>query len=328
MSSRIQLIVILMLSVLSFSFRVYGYGDFERARKAVVKIIVDNGNKIGTGSIVKMEDDKAIILTAWHVVSNGGMISGDIEVCFFGMNSVPFKAEVLIETINVKDDIVCLIVENVPRDLATVSIASARKFEGREEVFVIGHLTNGPGWNFITTRVINKLGTSFVLMSHCVIDSGSSGAPVFNKRAEMIAMIQEISRTDKTDPKAETKIEFSLALEADPIISSIREFKLGPLPQVGMPLRRKAGWALSGTGVVSTFGASFAYYYYRQAQHNWEKAKTTAESDKYGDQRKVRGGITASLTAIALTDKSTGRQCDPGYSLLLKTSSKSLKGHI
>jgi len=111
-------------------------------------------------------------------------------------------------------------------------------------------------------------------------------------------MIQDISNIGKT--------EFCLALESDTIISSIRDFKLGPLPRVGMPLRRKAGWALSGTGVVSTFGVAFAYYYYRQAQHNWEKAKTTAESDKYGVQRKVRGGITASLTAVALTTGITG----------------------
>ena len=272
----------------------HGYGNFEKARSAIVKIFVDDGKQIGTGSIISVKNDEAIILTARHVLlDESGVLFNDIEIEFFDS---PMRFIVPDKNVQeyVKNDIAIITVPDAPHNLPTISLGSTEKFKGRDEVFVISHLIYGTDWNFIMTRVINKYDTDYVVLSYGVIDSGSSGAPVLNKEAEMIAMIRDIKSPGYTSPTV------AYALLSDVIIKSIQRYNLGPLKQAGLPLRKKVGWVLLVTGMLSSVGTVFSYHYYKETQGNWVKATTPEESDKYDRQRRTRGWITltSGVTAV------------------------------
>ena len=85
-----------LLGVLSVTFffpALLWAQDIAQIKKGVVKITaqVDGKNKIGSGIIVKLEEDHAYIVTASHV------IEGDPQpnVMFFSAPHRPFRARVL-----------------------------------------------------------------------------------------------------------------------------------------------------------------------------------------------------------------------------------------
>ena len=111
--------------------------DITQVKKGVVKITaqVEGKNRVGSGIIVKLEEDHAYIVTASHV------IEGDQQpnVMFFSAPHRPFRARVLgLEGGNPAGLAALLIEGKIPPDLQALNLDQTTSISGGEAITLIG----------------------------------------------------------------------------------------------------------------------------------------------------------------------------------------------
>jgi len=153
-----SLCVLLLLAVL-FPHALWAQ-DIAQVKKGVVKITaeVEGKNQIGSGIIVKLEEDHAYIVTASHV------IEGDPQpnVMFFSAPHRPFRARVLgLEGGNPAGLAALLIEGKLPPDLRALNLDQTTSVGGGEAITLIGFpQLEGSLWTVTTGTLSGRRGSA------------------------------------------------------------------------------------------------------------------------------------------------------------------------
>ena len=158
--------------------------DLDVLKAAVVKIRANTG-QVGSGFIVRVEQDKVFIITAAHV------IAGDPqpEVEFFSERNVPIKGAVL-PGAEVNDDVrgLALVMvrgkEFLSKGIQSLAFGLATDLvSGGEEALVIGHPGGGGDWAVVKRHISNRVGRDITLDPG--VRSRFSGGPILVKNKVM-----------------------------------------------------------------------------------------------------------------------------------------------
>lgn len=172
---------------------VIGTLDTARLKAGVVKITATEGDKtkVGTGFIVKLDSDIVYIVTAAHVVS------GDAQprVQFFPQEDVSVQA--MVRHSEGGDEVTGLALlvmrgkNNIPSGLTVLTLASASRLSGNEEIVVIGHPRGACDWSILRGGIASRKGRYMTLDAN--IDEGNSGGPIIHS-GEVVGLVGGVTR--------------------------------------------------------------------------------------------------------------------------------------
>jgi formylglycine-generating enzyme required for sulfatase activity len=168
--------------------------DTAYLRKGVVRITAappGQNQKVGTGFIVRLEKDLAYIVTAAHVVE------GDPQpkVQFFPQEDVSVQATV--RHSEGGDEVTGLALQvvrgknNLPSGLTVLTLASASRLSGNEEILVIGHPRGAGDWAILKGSIASRQGRYMTVDAN--IDEGNSGGPIIHS-GEVVGLIGGVTR--------------------------------------------------------------------------------------------------------------------------------------
>jgi len=148
----------------------------ELLKLGVVKITSGTGDdeEQGTGIIVKLEQNKAYIATAAHVVDTGG----PHWVTFYTDQQSPVSAEVLgLDAQNPKGLAALVVKGKLPEGLRALPLATTRQIGGGEEVKIIGFpvVVTVP-WAVTAGSITGLDGGTLIFSGEA--DNGNSGGPL------------------------------------------------------------------------------------------------------------------------------------------------------
>jgi TPR repeat protein len=150
--------------------------DIAQVKKGVVKITaqVEGKQRVGSGVIVKVDDDHVYLVTASHV------IEGDPQpnVFFYAAPHRSFRARVLGLEGDDPAGLAALLVEGkIPSDLVALHLDQATKVSGGEPITLIGFpRAEGAMWTVTTGTLSGRKGTALSFSG--TADEGNSGGPV------------------------------------------------------------------------------------------------------------------------------------------------------
>ena len=204
---RIALAACFILLVGLAQEELVGAQDVARLQSGVVKITAkppQGTTNVGTGFIVRLDNDAAYIVTAAHVVA------GDThpKVEFFTKRNLPVTAEVLgLEGDDEVRGLALVVVrgqENLPKVLTASSLAGATRLTGGEDIVVIGFPRNAGPWAIVKGNISSRQGRDiyFSPPSNPAIPAGrssrvakSSAWSVREVNQSVEALRLEVSRT-------------------------------------------------------------------------------------------------------------------------------------
>ena len=166
--------------------------NLEAAKSSVVRIVSptpEGKPRVGTGFVIKVEDDLAYIVTASHVVE--GDPAPQVE--FFARRNRLVQASVVKLEGGDPKGIALLMVrgtQNMPPGLPALAFAPSRDVQGGEEVTVIGFGQGQGDWAVIRAH-ITSVARDFKLDGR--IEEGNSGGPVL-KDWQVVALVTSVDR--------------------------------------------------------------------------------------------------------------------------------------
>ena len=150
--------------------------DVTELKPGIVKIkaFLEGNRKIGTGFVVRLEKDVAVVVTASHVVEGAKRI----EVSFFGDSIRSFSGTVIKTKPGDERGLAALKVEGlVPSNVKVLDWDRDYRVHGGEPVTLIGHpRTVDTSW-VVTTGSISGVGAEEVFFD-AKADEGDSGGPL------------------------------------------------------------------------------------------------------------------------------------------------------
>jgi hypothetical protein len=170
----------------------------ERARYSVVRISVNAGNRVGSGSIIKVEGTRGYILTAYHVLArteNPAMpdietLSQDVEVELF--TGVRLKASPSVRWVDTNNDIAVFTVENLPSQSPPPALPwpSSSTVHDGQQLFCLGHpIGSGVTPWFRVPCTVGRLDGGRIYFTPA-LNPGYSGAPLLNAQGIIVGMVQ------------------------------------------------------------------------------------------------------------------------------------------
>ena len=171
---RLSLCALLLLTVL-FPHALWAQ-DIGQVKKGVVKITaqVEGKNKVGSGVVVKLDEDHVYLVTASHV------IEGDPHpnVFFYAAPHRTYRALVLgLEGGNPAGLAALLVEGKIPSDLVALHLDQTAAVSGGEPITLIGFpRTEGSMWTVTTGTLSGRRGSALSLSG--TADEGNSGGPV------------------------------------------------------------------------------------------------------------------------------------------------------
>ena len=149
----------------------------DRPKAGVVKIRAKTG-QVGTGFIVRIEQEKVFIITVAHVIAG----DSQPEVEFFSNRNVSVKSAVL-PGAELNDDLrgLALVVVkgkvHIPDGVMALPFGkSVDLVAGGEEALVIGHPSSGGDWAILKRHISNRIGRDIALYPN--VKSRFSGGPI------------------------------------------------------------------------------------------------------------------------------------------------------
>ena len=148
----------------------------EELKAGVVKITsrVGGQERVGTGFIVKLEEDVAYIVTASHVVE------GDAEplVTFYPKPTQSFASRILgLEGANPQGLAALIVENNLPNNVKSLTLDKTVDFAGTEEIIVIGFpRLAGSAWMVTRATLGGKKGSTLTFTG--AVNEGNSGGPL------------------------------------------------------------------------------------------------------------------------------------------------------
>jgi hypothetical protein len=163
--------------------------DIAQVKKGVVKITaqVEGKNRVGSGVIVKVDDDHVYLVTASHV------IEGDPQpnVFFYAAPHRAFRARVLGLEGGDPAGLAALLVEGkIPSDLVALPLDQTAGVSGGEPITLIGFpRTEGSMWTVTTGTLSGRKGSALSLSG--TADEGNSGGPVLFQ-SRVVGIVTEV----------------------------------------------------------------------------------------------------------------------------------------
>ncbi|QPD02761.1 MAG: hypothetical protein Nkreftii_000535 [Candidatus Nitrospira kreftii] len=163
--------------------------DVAQVKKSVVKITaqVDGKHRVGSGVVVKVDEDHVYLVTASHV------IEGDPQpnVFFYAAPHRAFRARVLGLEGGDPAGLAALLVEGkIPSDLVALHLDQATKVSGGEPITLIGFpRAEGAMWTVTTGTLSGRKGTALSFSG--TADEGNSGGPVLFKNS-VVGIVTEV----------------------------------------------------------------------------------------------------------------------------------------
>ena len=158
--------------------------DLDVLKAGVVKIRANTG-QVGSGFIVRVEQDKVFIITAAHVIA--GDSQPDVE--FFSQRNEAVKGAVL-PGAELNDDVrgLALVMvrgkEFLSKGIQSLAFGLATDLvSGGEEALVIGHPGGGGDWAVVNRHIANRVGRDITLDPGVM--SRFSGGPILVKNKVM-----------------------------------------------------------------------------------------------------------------------------------------------
>ena len=170
---RLSLCALLLLAVL-FPHALWAE-DIAQVKKGVVKITahVEGMTKIGTGFVVRLENDAAYIVTAAHVTE------GDPKptVTFFPLAQQPLAAQVIgIEGGDPHGLAALRVAGLIPEGVVALALDLTTKVAGGEAVTFIGFPRALPAWTVSTGSLSGLKGPTLAFQA--LVEEGHSGGPL------------------------------------------------------------------------------------------------------------------------------------------------------
>jgi hypothetical protein len=187
--------------------------DLSHIRSTVVRVIADRGNRIGSGTIIKVEGQRAYVLTAYHVIQRD-VDSGisHVQVEFFTEDRL--EALISLRRIDVPNDIAVLTVQNMSSSPPpAISWGSSAALRDAQRIYALGHPIGSPGW-VVTDGTVSRIQGGRIYFSGTAAIPGNSGGPLLNSQGAFVGMNMQIGDS------------LGLALEGDVIRSIIRSWGL------------------------------------------------------------------------------------------------------
>jgi hypothetical protein len=147
-------------------------------RTGVVKIIATVGGqeRIGTGFVVKLENDAAWILTASHVI--GG--DPNPQITFYSERDKPRSGEIMGSESGNPKGLACILVEgDIPSGAMSLSLNAESDLQGGEDVTVLGS-SLGMSWAMTQSTFAGRTGSDLVISGP--VGEGSFGSPILKDR--------------------------------------------------------------------------------------------------------------------------------------------------
>ncbi|MEO1399778.1 MAG: tetratricopeptide repeat protein [Cyanobacteria bacterium J06635_1] len=157
-------------------------------KRAVVRIVSANSSEVGTGWVIKRENDRLWVVTNSHVVDSGGAI----RVQFFSdkpsdRDYFQLSAELLQSTgSNGKIDLALLAIDNAPRDIEPLAVA-ANNLSSGSRVSILGHPSIGEAWTLSGGEVSHARANELQLQT--TVAPGNSGGPVMNDQNQVVGVM-------------------------------------------------------------------------------------------------------------------------------------------
>ena len=182
------LLLLLLLLAILFPGSLWAQ-DIAQVKKGVVKITaqVEGKNRVGSGVVVKVEEDHVYIVTASHV------IEGDQHpnVFFFSAPHRPFRARVLgLEGGNPAGLAALLVEGKIPPDLLALNLDQTAAVSGGESITLIGFpRVEGSLWAVTTGTLSGRRGSAISFSG--AADEGNSGGPVLFQ-GKVVGIVTEV----------------------------------------------------------------------------------------------------------------------------------------
>ncbi|MEG3439858.1 tetratricopeptide repeat protein [Pannus brasiliensis CCIBt3594] len=168
-------------------------------KRSIVKIVIRERGKasMGTGWVVKRDNDRAWIVTNRHVIANSRQETDKKSRPFVEFYSDPPPGQIrkrsrakILHATPPDDwlDVAVLEVKDPPKDIRPLELAAV-PIASMEPVKSIGNPFNQKDWT-VTKGVVNDNTEKSLNMSMLVV-SGQSGSPVFNQQNQVVGMISQ-----------------------------------------------------------------------------------------------------------------------------------------
>lgn len=202
---------------------------YEKASPAVVKLVSDEGRKIGSGVILAVHKDGAgFVLTSYS------MIAGRDKLAVILKNhDAPLLGQVVERWIDFDSDLAVVAVKNFPTDHVAVTIGETKSLKIGDAVTAIGHLDSSD-WApvAVNLQLVDDRELSFTLPT----PSGMEGAPLVDDKGNMVGLIV-------SDPLQSEQFELAKAVKASVIKPIVKEWF--------RPVALETRWRESGSGVAT-----------------------------------------------------------------------------
>ncbi|MGE3151160.1 MAG: serine protease [Nitrospiraceae bacterium] len=242
--------------------------DIAQVKKGVVKITaqVEGTNRVGSGVVVKVEEDHVYIVTASHV------IEGDPQpnVFFWAAPHRSFRARVLGLEGGDPAGLAAILVEGkLPADLVALTLDQTAAVSGGEPITLIGFpRAEGSMWTVTTGTLSGRRGSALSFSG--TADEGNSGGPVLFQGRVVGIVTQVGAKFNTAVPAVVARFALDswgvrLSEEPKPPSKPTPENRLEPVmtappatpsgPAIGLVSGTYQGFAmtlLGGTSVIQT----------------------------------------------------------------------------
>lgn len=161
---QLRVLFALVLPLVALGLPLSQAQTIDQLKAGVVKIRAKTG-QVGTGFIVRMEQEKVFIITAAHVIAG----DSQPEVEFFSNRHVSVKGAVL-PGAEVHDDVQGLALvmvrgqEFLSKGIQSLAFGLATDLvAGGEEALIIGHPGGGGDWTVVKRDIANRVGRKITL---------------------------------------------------------------------------------------------------------------------------------------------------------------------
>jgi|GEM_PF-5891860 len=302
----------LMITILALAplDHLCGQDKLQKLKNAVVRVRAVKGenpsanDSTGSGAIIKIEENRVLVLTAAHVVR------GFVDHIEIGTeDGAMMKAEKLINIPEHDFAVLQSLPDQViPKHWRCLPIQKSSQYRPASPIWVAGFANISQNLSYHQGAIINVDGASirYNLDYKYTLHQGESGSPLLDKNFNIIGLNRGYG----------TGGEVNKATRGDLILSILKE-----RGRIKLESYRNIKPVIAGAVAAATFGlASRKFHSNAQSDLNlYEQAITVAELEKYwnlAEANRKRGNITAllSYSAAAFTGYQAWRYISLGRS--------------
>ena len=188
---RLPILIAFILALMIVDLTLSQAQTIDKLKAGVVKITATGGGqqRVGTGFIVKVEDDTAYIVTASHVVEGA-----TFTIKFYSKPDVKYPGEVKeMDGGDPKGLAVVLVQGNLPKGIRPLPLSSNVTIKGGEPITLIGFpRAIGLQWAINSGIISGQKGLDLIITGSTV-QEGNSGGPIL-LHDSVVGVLTEIQK--------------------------------------------------------------------------------------------------------------------------------------